>query len=150
MFGALLQPVVNRIYPCTIEEVRSTGQKEGRIIDTLEPVLNQHRLIINRPVVEADYKSTLALPTEQQNQYRLFHQLTRMVREKGALAHDDRLDVLAQGVAYWVSQMGADADKAITATRESALDELVRKYMESVGVKSPDPYHDTWIKGPSL
>jgi hypothetical protein len=36
MFTQLLKPVVNRIYPCTIEEDHSVGQKERRIIDVLE------------------------------------------------------------------------------------------------------------------
>ena len=39
-----------------IEET-STVCKEDRIIDSLEPVLNQHRLVIDRSVVDWDYKS---------------------------------------------------------------------------------------------
>ena len=31
-----------------IEEVRANVRKEDRIIDALEPVLNQHRLIVDR------------------------------------------------------------------------------------------------------
>ena len=34
MFTTLLEPVLRRIYPCTVKEVRSTDQKERRIIDT--------------------------------------------------------------------------------------------------------------------
>lgn len=150
MFAALLRPVVNRIYPCVIEEVRSTGMKEARIIDTLEPVLNQHRLVVNRPVIEADYKSTQDLPIEQQNQYRLFFQMTRMVREKGALSHDDRIDVLAQGVAYWVEQMSADAGNEIVHRRQEALEAMVAKYLEGVGAQHPNPYADTWLDLPVL
>ena len=33
-----------------IEEVRANVRKEDRIIDTLEPILNQHRLIVNKDV----------------------------------------------------------------------------------------------------
>src|SRR6056300_622650 len=40
-----------------VEEVRANVRKEDRIIDALEPILNQHRLIVNRSVVEWDYKS---------------------------------------------------------------------------------------------
>ena len=35
-----------------VEEVRANVRKEDRIIDTLEPVLNQHRLIVDRAVVD--------------------------------------------------------------------------------------------------
>ena len=31
-----------------IEEVRANVRKEDRIIDSLEPILNQHRLVIDR------------------------------------------------------------------------------------------------------
>jgi hypothetical protein len=33
--------------------------------------------------------------------FQLFHQLTRITRDRGALRHDDRLDALAMAVAYW-------------------------------------------------
>ena len=37
-----------------VEEVRANVRKEERIIDTLEPILNQHRLVVNKSVVEWD------------------------------------------------------------------------------------------------
>ena len=45
-----------------IEEVRANVRKEDRIIDALEPVLNQHRLIVDRSVVEWDFKSNPDAP----------------------------------------------------------------------------------------
>ena len=42
---------------CDVEEVRATVRKEDRIIDSLEPILNQHRLVIDRSVIEWDFKS---------------------------------------------------------------------------------------------
>jgi hypothetical protein len=75
MFVKLLEPVLRRIYPCAVEEVRSMGQEERRIIDMLEPVLNQHRLIVDAALLRADQKSD--------PKYQLFHQLTRITRERG-------------------------------------------------------------------
>ena len=40
-----------------IEEVRANVRKEDRIIDSLEPILNQHRLVVDKKVIEWDYKS---------------------------------------------------------------------------------------------
>ena len=40
-----------------IEEVRANVRKEDRIIDSLEPVLNQHRLVVDRTVIDDDFKS---------------------------------------------------------------------------------------------
>ena len=40
-----------------VEEVRANVRKEDRNIDALEPVLNQHRLIVDRKVIDWDYNS---------------------------------------------------------------------------------------------
>jgi len=37
-----------------VKEVRAYVRKEDRIIDTLEPVLNQQRLVVDRSVVDWD------------------------------------------------------------------------------------------------
>jgi hypothetical protein len=98
-----------------IEEVRATTNKESRIIDTLEPVLNQHRLVIDRKVVEYDFHSNQ--DAEDRSLYMLFYQMSRMCREKGAVKFDDRIDCLAQGVAYYTEAMGLSAQEVINNRR---------------------------------
>ena len=66
MFTELIKPLFRTTYPVTIEEVRHSKQKELRIIDTLEPVLNAHRLIVDPKVIKNDYQSALSYPIEQQ------------------------------------------------------------------------------------
>ena len=106
MFMQLFIPWLKKVgYPVTVEETRSSTQKERRIIDTLEPVMNQHRLIIDKKVIEDDFESTQHLPSESALSFQLFYQMTRIMRERGALVHDDRLDALAMAVGYWVEQM---------------------------------------------
>lgn len=122
MFTKLFQPVLHRIYPCTVEDdKRSTGQKELRIIDTLEPVMNQHRLIIDRSVIEKDYESTKHLPPEQALKYQLFYQMSRLTKERGSLRHDDRVEALSGAVAYWVEQMAQDVEKRIQQRQEDLM-----------------------------
>ena len=124
MFIKLLEPVLRRIYPCTVEETHSTGQKERRIIDTLEPVLNQHRLIVDAALMRADQKD--------EPKFQLFHQLSRITRDRGSLRHDDRLDALAMAVAYWTQYL----DRDVTNEEEKRLEELMEleyaKFAESV------------------
>ena len=88
-----------------IEEVRANVRKEDRIIDTLEPILNQHKLIVNRSVIEWDFNSNKDAAPETRLLYMLFYQMSRMCREKGAVRHDDRLDSLAQGVKYFTDAL---------------------------------------------
>ena len=75
-----------------VEEVRANVRKEDRIIDALEPVLNQHRLVVDRSVIDWDFKSNPDAAPEERLLYMLFYQMSRMCREKGAIKHDDRLD----------------------------------------------------------
>lgn len=129
MFGQLFQPVLGKIHPCTVEEVKHSTQKEKRIIDTLEPVLCQHKLLVDKQAVRDDEKVDDGVLPEQRGFYRLMYQLTRCTREKGCLVHDDRLDCLAIAVAYWLEQLGADADDALrTKAKEDwdrELDEML-------------------------
>ena len=108
-----------------VEEVRANVRKEDRIIDALEPVLNQHRLVVDRGVVEWDYSSNKDAAPEERLLYMLFYQMSRMCREKGAVKHDDRLDCLAQGVKYFTDAMSISAYETVKARKqEEWIDEL--------------------------
>jgi len=127
MFTKLLQPWFAKIgYKCSIEEVKHSRQKEMRIIDTLEPVMNQHRLVIDKKVVEWDYHSTKDLPPEQALKYQLFYQMSRITRDRGSLAHDDRLDCLSMAVAYWVEVMSLDAEVRMRQRQEELIDKELK------------------------
>ncbi len=113
-----------------VEEVRANVRKEDRIIDTLEPVMNQHRLIIDRAVVEWDYASNKDAPPEDRLLYMLFYQMSRMCREKGAVKHDDRLDSLAQGVKYFTDAMSISAYEAVKARRQEDWQDLLETFLD--------------------
>lgn len=103
---ALLQKHAREMQvPMTFEETRAFVRKEERILDALEPVTTQHRLIIDRGVVEYDLSSNQDLPLEERLSKTLAYQLTRLCRDKGALKHDDRIDALAMGVAYFTDRL---------------------------------------------
>jgi hypothetical protein len=157
MFSQLLKPVLTEEvrYPCTIEEVKHSIQKERRIIDTLEPVMNSHKLIVSKSVVEQDIclfkgqgkgfsvggknkkhtsaeSDTLRGEAGGSNQlYQLFYQLSRITFEKGALRHDDRLDALAIAVGYWVEHMEGHTDRAHAEWQEEQIDKELERFMES-------------------
>ena len=143
MFTQLLKPVLKKTYPCSIEEVKHNIQKEKRIIDTLEPVMTSHRLIIDRKVIQQDYDSTRSMPPEKALRYQLMYQMSRITKHRGSLAHDDRLDVLAMAVSYWTEQMAQDADQAMKERKERALRDDLEKFVNSaLGTK---PKEKTWM-----
>jgi len=108
-----------------IEETRANVRKEDRIIDSLEPILNQHRLIVDRSVIDWDYASNKDTAPELRLQYMLFYQWSRMCREKGAVKHDDRLDCLSQAVQYYTDALSISAYEQVkTRKREEWMDIL--------------------------
>jgi len=145
MFSELLKPYLMKTYPATLEEVRHNTQKEKRIIDTLEPVMNQHRLIVDPKVIQKDYDSVQNMPPDVGMKYMLTYQLTRITKQRGALAHDDRLDVLAMAVQYWVDQMAADADTEIRSRKEEMLDIELDKFMSHLNMSGQDSSSSSWI-----
>ena len=108
-----------------IEETRANVRKEDRIISSLEPVFNQHRLVVDPAVIKWDYKSNEDEATENRFQYMLAYQISRMCREKGAVRHDDRIDALAQGVKWYTDALALSATEQIKDRRQQEwLDHL--------------------------
>ena len=119
MFTKIMSPIFAKIHPCAITEVKHTKQKELRIIDTLEPILMRHKLIVNQSVIESDYRRY-----EQGQAYSLIYQMTRICRDKNAIAHDDRLDAVTMAAAYWLKAMDMDGDKKKEVS-ERSIEEMM-------------------------
>jgi len=135
MATQLLKPVMAQIHPCEIEEVRHNIQKEKRIIDTLEPIMNSHRLVVDEDIIKQDFR----LDPDHQ----LFRQMTRLTRDKGALRHDDQIDALAMAANYWVERMDRDQSLSYDKHKEDILNEELEHFMEvALGSK---PNGDSWI-----
>jgi hypothetical protein len=113
-----------------VEEVRANVRKEDRIIDALEPVLNQHRLIVDRSVIDWDYNSNKDAAPEERLLYMLFYQMSRMCREKGAVKHDDRLDCLAQGVKYFTDAMGISAMEVVKQRKMEDWNDMLEEWKD--------------------
>lgn len=148
MFRQLLKPVMIRIAeqarldpndpnpnarpPAFDEEWDgwSNTQKEMRILDTLEPIVQSHRLVVDRKVIEAD----LRLQADK-SQYSFIQQFTRMARIKGCLPHEDRLEAVSMGCSYWAERMKIDKDRSLATHKEALLDAELKRFMDhAVGV----------------
>lgn len=139
MFTALFKPILSSIYPVTIDPdgVRSVVQKERRIIEALEPVLNQHRLVVDPRVLKKD--------GERDDKNRtLFYQLTRLTKDRGSLLHDDCVDALAIAVKYWLDALSRDTDKALYNHKEEILKKDLESFMENAfGYEHKE---DLWVE----
>ena len=113
-----------------VEEVRANVRKEDRIIDTLEPVFNQHRLVVDRTVIDWDYNSNKDEAPEKRLLYMLFYQMSRMCREKGAVKHDDRLDALAQGVKYFTDALSISALEVVKQRKREDWNDMIESFLD--------------------
>lgn len=133
MFSKLFTPFLMQYHPCTIEEVRHSIQKEKRIIDTLEPIMNQHRLIFNDEVLKRDLKFFSDDGDTLENfRYSLFYQMTHLTKDRGSLRHDDAIDALAIAVSYWVESMGRNEDEAVKEYSSRKLDQQLEEFVNGI------------------
>lgn len=113
------------------DEVRATTRKEDRIIDTLEPVLNQHRLVIDAKIINWDYQSNHDQSPEERLPRMLMYQLTRICREKGAVKHDDRIDALALGVKWFQDVLAISANEAQINRKRDEWNHMLNAFLEA-------------------
>ena len=134
MFNQLFMPVLNKVHSVTMSEVRHNTQKERRIIDVLEPVMNQHRLVMDKKVIQKDFDSCQHLPPEQALRYQLMYQLTRLTADRGALTNDDRLDALAMACQYWVDAMAQDVEQRMGVRKEELMAAEINRLREQASM----------------
>ena len=113
------QPVLAKVWPggCTVEEAAwAKGRKEERIIDTLEPVMATHRLVVDESVARDQT---------------LIYQLTHITRERASLKHDDRVDALAGAVSHFQRVLEMDMDQAAKDISELETQEMLDDFIET-------------------
>jgi hypothetical protein len=97
--------------------------KEARIIGTLQPVMQNHRLVVGNqcgssgPRRSAPIRRTVGRFSYLE--YSGLYQLTHMANQRGALRKDDRIDVLSNAVNYWLDYMALDSSKAESTSWDS-------------------------------
>lgn len=129
-FREVWLPILRRVHPiAAVEDDMVTGQKELRIIETLEPVIARGSLIVNEDIVEMDRECCERHAPAQRAVYSVFHQMSKITRERNALMHDDRLDALEGAVRHWVAQLAIDQHRAVAAARAKELAETLKDPM---------------------
>jgi hypothetical protein len=122
MFNQILLPHMQRIYPnCSIlgpDEVPwSTAQKEVRIVNTVAPLVQQHRLVVNEARIQSEWEEAERDP-ETGHQRTLMFQLSRVTTDRNCLQWIDRLDALAIGCA-WFEESAAQDQAKVTEQRNA-------------------------------
>jgi len=115
MYCQLLIPVVKSMSNSIgVVDFRVSGQKETRMLSTLEPVMAQHRLVFNRKAI-----------CQEETQ----KQITRLFDKRGALRHDDRVDCLSSAVGFWESSLSLDVEQIIQKRQLKEKDEVMKQWL---------------------
>ena len=146
MFTSLFKPVLHSIYPCGTEDINNRTQKELRIIDTLEPVLNQHRLVVDKSLIERDLRKALST-TDNKISYSLIYQLTHITKDKGSLIHDDSIDVLALVIAQWMRILLQNPDVAYERYQKKQIEDSIDAFIKRHSVKKGSLVKSKLFKG---
>jgi hypothetical protein len=130
--GAITHDAYPHGWHCSIELIHATGMKENRIIDTLEPTLNAHRLVVSEKVAA---NTTL------------MRQLTRITRQRNCLDQDDELDATAGVVARWAPQLDQDPDLQAQRYEEQLIQETYNEFLKHLNLDTGNPttQRTSWI-----
>lgn len=121
MFYNLFTKTLSDIYPCTVEDdFRVQGQKELRIINNIEPLTTNHKLVFNYDLIRKDAEEVQKTPTNIV--YSLMYQFTHITRDKGSLVHDDRIDALAIACQYVKDMVMVDTEKTVQRNKEREME----------------------------
>jgi hypothetical protein len=127
-FGAFREvfvPILHAAHKCAVEDDLVTGQKETRIIATLEPVIGRGALIVALSALEQDKLDCARYQPKDRQVYSLFFQLAKLTRERGALIHDDRADALEGAVRFWQKYLAVDQEHQAKVERERSYQEMI-------------------------
>lgn len=133
VFTPALQAVAKEA-GCTIgtDEDYVTGQKEARIIATLEPIINSGKLIVNEACIQQDIDDCQRYAPKDRQSYSLFFQLAKLTRDRSSLIHDDRADAVEGGVRHWQQLLAQDQQRQVAALRQA---ENLAKLQDPLGHK---------------
>lgn len=150
-FGALLGPYLSAAWSAHNKAVRSVDRmavpggtalvavkstvqgKEARILGILEPITQQHRLVVSEQLLRDDYDSIQQMDGEDgRRYYSLAYQYSHLANERDCLIHDDRLDSLAGACGIFAEMLGVDPTGLASQAAEDRLeDELEALFAET-------------------
>lgn len=125
-FRAVFTPVLRKVIPTAgIEDDLVHGQKEARIINTLEPVMGRGSLIVTEEAVRHDLETSSLYAAPLRLTYSFFYQLAKISKVRNALVHDDRLDAVEGLVRHFTEALALDQKKQLAAMAAKAHAEAI-------------------------
>lgn len=125
-FRAVFTPILRKHIPhAGIEDDYVSGQKELRIINTLEPIVGRGALVFTEDAVSEDSATLEAHPAPLRQNYSFFYQFAKISKQRGALAHDDRVDAVEGLCRHFNESLALDQKKKLESLAAKAHAEAI-------------------------
>lgn len=114
-------------------ELRTSGKvhKEKRILNVLEPITQNHRLVVSKDVLMWDANSLKEMEGEHtRRNYAFGYQFTHLTSERDCLPHDDRVESLSGACAEFALELGINPKAAAAQAKEDRAEEEMQRLME--------------------
>jgi hypothetical protein len=125
-FREVFIPILAQQHKCHVDDDMVHGQKELRIINTLEPIMGRGALIVNESLVERDEEDCSRYSAKDKRSYSFFYQLAKISRDRNSLLHDDRLDAVEGAVRYWQQFIAQDQAEAVKRQRDAEYQKFIK------------------------
>jgi hypothetical protein len=125
-FRAVFTPILRKHLPSAgIMDDLVSGNKEARIINTLEPVMGRGSLIVTEAAIKHDLETSSLYAPQLRLTYSFFYQLAKISMTRNALIHDDRLDAVEGLVRHFTEALALDQQKQLAALAAKAHAEAI-------------------------
>ena len=125
-FRAVFTPILKKVLPsCGIADDLVHGNKEARIINTLEPVIGRGSLIVTEDCIREDLETSSVYAPQLRLSYSFFYQLSKMTLTRNALLHDDRVDAAEGLVRHFTEELALDQTKKLASMAAKAHAEAI-------------------------
>jgi hypothetical protein len=125
-FRAVFAPILKRHLPTAgVDDDMVTGNKEARIINTLEPVVGRGSLIVTEEAIAHDTETSMRYAPALRQVYSFFYQFCKISLNRNALVHDDRVDAVEGAVRHFNEALALDQKKQVAALQAKAHAEAI-------------------------
>ncbi len=108
--------------------VYSSGQKEVRIINQINPSMQRHRVVVHKAVIDADLNYCRERPNGGR-EYSLCWQIQNLTPERECIPHNDRVEAMSAAVFLHAEALQLDEGTEAEAREEAAMKEFIANPM---------------------
>ena len=101
----------------SFEQDKGTEKGNEKPVIQIDNETHNRNRVNHFDVWKEDIRTTQKYAMDHRTVYTLWHQMSKLSRDKGALVHDDRIDSLAGAVRPWVDRIAVNEEVRMSQKR---------------------------------